>query len=325
MAGVLPALLGSISCSRAQEEKDVVVKVAKNETRKGWLGVSLRDMDKDRAREMKVKTTTGALVADVVEESPAQKSGLKEDDIVIEFNGKTIEDAEDLVNAVRKTKPGDKGSVVVMRNNQKKTIEVTLAKPPHESLASLQSFAMPRVPAAPKLLFSPRYEDAAYGLELLDLNPQLGEYFGTPDKKGVLVERVREESDAQKAGFKAGDVIVKIGEDRIEDTRDVWDALEDYKEGDKVSIDILRKGNRSTLALEAKELSQGSDEDMHWHFRTSPMHMNFHGNMWPENEAFREGMKKMQLEIQGMTKKLREDAKDLQLKIKNEVKSALNI
>jgi serine protease Do len=279
-------------------------------------------MDEDRAKEMKVKTTTGALVTDVSEESPAEKGGIKEDDIIVEFNGTTIDDAQDLMNAVRKTKPKENASVVVMRNDQKKKIDVTLGKSPVDRLASAFSFVPPHIRVPPNIHIFRGDADGAYGLDLLDLNPQLGEYFGTPDKKGVLVERVEEESAAEKAGFKAGDVIVKIGPDRIEDTRDVWDAVEDYKKGEKMSVEILRKGSRMTLTLDAKELTRR--REMKWRMRAEPFHIEEDDVLF-QGDGFREGMNEMRLELRDMSKKLRDEMKDLQLKIRKEVKSALNI
>ena len=84
------------------------------------------------------------------------------------------------------------------------------------------------------------------GLGLMELNPQLGKYFEAPEGKGVLVESVKEGSAAEKAGFRAGDVILKIGDKNVEKIRDVHKQLSKYEEGDKANFEILRKGTRMT-------------------------------------------------------------------------------
>jgi membrane-associated protease RseP (regulator of RpoE activity) len=132
---------------------------------------------------------------------------------------------------------------------------VTLGKLKHSGWAFSTMVPTPRVSPGIHLFRN----TATCGMQMTDLNKQLGEYFGAPGGKGVLVEEVEEESEAAKAGFKAGDVILRIGDEKIEDLSDVSDALEDLKEGEKANVEILRKGSRQTLTLtiEEEEMSQG--------------------------------------------------------------------
>jgi predicted metalloprotease with PDZ domain len=95
-------------------------------------------------------------------------------------------------------------------------------------------------------------------MELQDLNKQLGEYFNAPDGKGVLVTEVETGSSAEKAGFKAGDVITKVGSQSVREMDDIWDEVEEYEEGQSVDVEILRKGSRQSLQLTIEE----SDYDM---------------------------------------------------------------
>jgi predicted metalloprotease with PDZ domain len=100
------------------------------------------------------------------------------------------------------------------------------------------------------------------GMHLMELNDQLGEYFGAPNGSGVLVEKVRKGSAADKAGLKAGDVLLKIGKRTIDDLEDVSKAFSKFDEGDKVDIEILRKGSGMTLPLEVAEIHEGSMFEM---------------------------------------------------------------
>ena len=129
-------------------------------------------------------------------------------------------------------------------------------------------------PHAPKVIIN-RLGDIE-GMELMELNKQLGAYFEAPNGKGILVKEVEKESNAEKAGIKAGDVITKIGTEDVEDIDDFHDALEDVDEGEKVSVDILRKGKKSTVSLEISEENysiwhwDGDNFDRNFEFRIQP-------------------------------------------------------
>ncbi|MGA9119025.1 MAG: PDZ domain-containing protein [Bacteroidota bacterium] len=242
--------LTGISCSSAQshEEKNgrTLAPVSEDPGR-GWLGVSIQDMTARRAKELKSKTEEGARVMEVVEDSPAEKAGLREDDIVVEVDGHRIEDASDLREQIRSKKPGQSVTLTVIRNDGRQQVKAVLDEEPERA----ERFPpMPEIPP-PVLYFS---ESGTNGLRLMELNDQLGAFFGAPDNRGVLVEEVRSGSTADKAGFKAGDVITRIGKDRIEDLRDVRTAMRDYDNGDSAQVEVIRKSAQVTLTLNVKQL-----------------------------------------------------------------------
>jgi C-terminal processing protease CtpA/Prc len=249
LAMLLPLLPVGTSCASPQSRQEKSITVTTTSPRQGWLGVQIQDLTSQKAKELKIKTEEGALVTDVTPDSPAEKAGIKKNDVVVEFNGRTIYDSEDLTKAVRRAKSGTTAAVVVDRSDGKKTLQVTLGKLKHRGWAFSS--------AGPTPFVSPRMHlfrnTVTSGMHLTDLNQQLGEYFGAPGGKGVLVEEVEEESEAAKAGFKAGDVLLRIADEKIEDLGDVSDALEDLKEGEKANVEILRKGSRQTLTLTIDE------------------------------------------------------------------------
>lgn len=102
-------------------------------------------------------------------------------------------------------------------------------------------------------------------MKLMELNDQLSEYFGVPGGTGVLVTRVGKGSAAEKAGIKAGDVLLKIGKRTIDDMEDVSKAFSRYDEGDKVGIEVSRKGSNKTLSLEVREDRDHSSFDLFRH------------------------------------------------------------
>jgi S1-C subfamily serine protease len=278
---------------------------------KGWLGVSTGVVNPEMAKEMKLKTTTGAFVHEVVDGSPAEKAGIEEDDLITEFNGKPIADAEELVAAVRGTKPDETVPVVVLRHDQKKSLNVTVGRlpsPPHPMAA-----AIPPMPSFNLRIF--RGQDA-YGLQTSTLNNQLGEYFGAPNGRGVLVEKVSGKSAAAKAGFKAGDVICRLDNEDVTETEDLQASLQDYREGDTATFQILRKGSSLKLTLvvpEEREMNHGMFR--HELFKVPEGH-----NHWFNNERFQEDMQRMKEELRNLGQNIRDRVQGMREKIKRELR-----
>lgn len=232
-------------------------------SQQGWLGVSIQTVDSHLKKSKGLKNEEGAYVADVVRDSPAYSAGIKEEDVITEVNGKSVRDAEDLQRAISQTKPGTKASIAVMRDGEKKNFEVTIGKSPRRAPMSFGlRGTQPRIEI---------FGGTMYGFKLKALNEQLGEYFGVPEGKGVLVEEVEKNSTADKAGFKAGDVITQVGKKHVDEVRDITRALNAYDDGEKVGVEVFRKGSKKTLTLEVEE-----DEDHYgngfWFNVPSPPH-----------------------------------------------------
>jgi predicted metalloprotease with PDZ domain len=259
----LPLAVGNAVCGHQPEGKAKVVHVSAKDRDGAWLGVAIQDVTKKLAEKKGLRSKEGAYVTEVVDESPADSAGINEGDVVVEFEGKSIATADDLMKAVTKTKPGTEVTVGIMREDQKKSIRVILGTPPRRREIRV---VVPHIPPVPPIRF--HQGSSLYGMRVMKLSDQLGEYFEAPSGKGVLVERVKKGSSAEKAGFKAGDVIARIGKKAIADLDDIWQAMEDYKDGEKVDVEIVRKGTRKTLTLEADESELG--RGMHFRFHHVP-------------------------------------------------------
>jgi C-terminal processing protease CtpA/Prc len=216
-------------------------------TQRSWLGVSIQDITSQMEKAMDLKSREGALVSDVSRKSPAEAAGIKEKDVIVQFDGKNIKDADDLQKAVADTKPESKVSVVVMRKGEKKTLDVVVGK----QSTSARAYAYAARPFGNFGVFGASRN--LQGMSLRELNEQLGQYFGVAEGTGVLVWEVEKGSAAEKAGLKAGDVITVVGKKKIRELRDVSRALGIYDEGEKAEVEILRKGNRQTVTLEVQE------------------------------------------------------------------------
>jgi membrane-associated protease RseP (regulator of RpoE activity) len=247
---LLPLVISGSACSNAGEGPQHALKMklrANADSRRGYIGVAIQDLRPAQAREMQIPVKTGALVTEVVDESPAAQAGIMANDVIVEFNKTTIDDAAGLTEAVRKTEPGTKTSVTVVRKDQRKNLQVSVGTLP----APRELAIAPEIPMPPMQMnmniFTP---GAVNGLVLMELNPQLAEYFSAPEGKGVLVEQVQKRSAAKEAGIKAGDVILRVGDEEIGSVEDVHGAMEGLNEGDSVAVGILRRGTQMTFRME---------------------------------------------------------------------------
>lgn len=264
LAAILAMLVLTGFATNAGEEPD-----EKSKTRAGWLGVSIRDVTEDVRKENKLPSEDGAYIVDVVDESPADSAGLKKGDVIVEFGGRKIYDADDLSKAVKRTEPGSRVPLVILRDGERKTIQVVVGKYPRPRTA--------RFFAGPGNVLRRFHSTGMLGMTVMTLNEQLARYFGAPNDEGVLVESVEKGSAAEKAGIAAGDVILRVGSRSVDEIGDIWRGLEKYEEGDTAEIEVLRKGSKKTLKVVLDEEIEGF-----WgHFSVPhmevlpPMHGNF--------------------------------------------------
>jgi len=219
-------------------------------TKKGWLGVSIQDVDEDLKEALGLKSTEGVLVNEVVEDSPAEEAGIKKKDVIIKYKGKKVKDAGDLTTWVLETKPGEEVRIEIIRDGKKKKPKVIIGKQP-KSYSLLYGEDWDFTPGCQSFSFGGKR--GYLGVVLEGLSEQLGEYFGAKDGEGALITEVEEDSPAEKAGLKAGDVIVKIDGEEIEDPGDVVEVVMDKEEGDKVKISVLRNKKKKTFTVEVAE------------------------------------------------------------------------
>ena len=240
--------------------KSISIKKSKGE---GWLGVSIQDVTKRLKERKDLKVDHGAYVMDVVEDSPAKEAGIEEGDIIISFDGKTIDDGDDLTKAVRRTKPKSNIKIEIQRGAEKKTLTAVIDRVPRSYSYSFgfddDDIRIPQLPREPLRMHIFEFNEL-HGLQVQKLNKQLAEYFEIPGGKGLLVIEVKKKSEAEKAGFKAGDVIVKVNESVV---RDFDDLREEFRENDKetVPFDIIRKGKPMTLTMKVEVWEDGNDDD----------------------------------------------------------------
>lgn len=219
----------------------------------GWMGVKVRELTEQEMNDIKNIDDLGVFLLEVSEESPAAKAGLKEGDILIRYAGIPILGTAQFTDLVRGTSPGRTITVEILRKGAVATLQVTVSKRKMERESPrdfYREFNLPVPEAAPRSFrFFTMPDKPRLGIYYEDLTEQLGQYFGVPEGKGVLVTSVVKDSPADKAGMVAGDVIVDIQGKKIEDSRDLMSALADVESGAALKIRIVRKGKALDITV----------------------------------------------------------------------------
>jgi serine protease Do len=227
----------------------------------GWLGVDIGEVTPEKAAALKLSSVRGVIVTDVQPDGPAAKAGLKENDVLVQYDGQTVEGTVQFRRLVRETPPGRKVDVVISRDGRTVTLSVELADRnayyEKRMRGTMNDFGKPFSLSVPNVeITGPGpllWVDARapiLGIEAEDLTGQLGSYFGAPDNAGVLVREVRAEGAAQKAGLKAGDVIIKIDDKPVKSLGDLREQLRQDRDHKTIKIGLLRKGSALTLPVE---------------------------------------------------------------------------
>jgi len=234
-----------------------------------YLGVDTRDITPDRLATLHLKDERGVEVTMVDQDAPAGKAGLKEQDVILTLNGADVQSVEQLRRMIRETPPGRVVTLGMSRNGQAMSIKVELAdrKKNYSYNSSPDGkeykFTMPVMPTMPVLPDLPEmpvsivvvHSSARSGLMVENLTPQLGDFFGAKNGVGVLVRSVEKGSRADKAGFRAGDVIVKINGEPIHDSGDFSQALRSRKDN-TASISVIRDKKEQTISITLPERKQ---------------------------------------------------------------------
>jgi serine protease Do len=225
-----------------------------------WLGVSVSDVNSEKAKELKLSGEYGTIVEDVRDDSPAAKAGLKKGDVILQFAGEKVRSAANLRRLVRETPAGRTVSIEVSRNGSTQKLTAKIAEAPEMKWFS--QFEGPHVEIpdvhVPDLDFNVIFADGPrLGVSADELTPQLADYFGVKQGKGVLVREVEDGTPAQKAGLKAGDVIVKAGDDAIASVLDLRKALrKNPSEKRQVILTIVRDRKEQTVSVQLEPEKQ---------------------------------------------------------------------
>jgi serine protease Do len=215
-----------------------------------YLGVMLQEIDSDRAKALKLREEAGVEITHVQSDSPADKAGLKSGDAILQYNGQRIEGMEQFQRLVRETPAGREVKLEIFRNGAAQTVMVKVAeRRPGMTMFSPTPALAPRafefrMPDIPRSVMS--WQSSMLGFEAESLDGQLAQYFGV--KEGVLVRSVMSGSAAEKAGIKAGDVIVRVDDSKVSTPADVSNRVRSLR-GKPIPIVVMRDRKEVPLTL----------------------------------------------------------------------------
>jgi serine protease Do len=238
----------------ANTAKSVVNQLVKfGETRRGWLGVKIQMVTPDIAESMGMDKPHGALVADVTPGSPSEKAGLNAGDVIIQFDGRAINESKELPRVVAETEVGKEVLVKVIRDSKEKEVKITLGRlEDGEKLVAKAAGTTPPPAAAPATV-------TLLGMTVSSLTDELRTKFKTDEKvKGALVTEVAKEGAAVDKGIEAGDVILEAAGKAVETSADVSAAVDTATKDGKASVLLLiakagKAGETRFIALKLKK------------------------------------------------------------------------
>jgi serine protease Do len=228
----------------------------------GWLGVEIGEVTAEKAKDLKLAEARGVEVIDVEPDGPAAKAGLKEHDVITRYDGQVVEGTVQFRRLVRETPSGRNISLAISRNGSRQDISVELGdrssfyekrmKGKMRDFGNAYAFTEPNFDFhfdTPGVFGEMDGRAAVLGISAEDLSGQLGTFFGAPNGTGILVREVRSGTAAEKAGLKAGDVIVKVNGNPVGSLSELRQQLRDKRDEKTVSLGILRQGSELNVPV----------------------------------------------------------------------------
>jgi serine protease Do len=206
----------------------------KGHVTRGWLGVSIQEVTPALAKSFDLKEKKGALVSQVVSGSPAEKAGIEQGDIIVEFNGKEVVDSKDLPRIVASTPVGKAVTIKLLRNGKALDRQVKVGE-------MEEKVEVAKTPSHKSL-----------GITAQNLTPEIAKGLGLKKDKGVVVTRVEPGSPAADAGIQTGDVVQEVNRKPVKNVEDFVQKVEKAKEQDNILLLIQRGQNNLFAAITPK-------------------------------------------------------------------------
>ncbi len=277
-----------------------------------FLGVTLSDIDEDEAKDAGLRKKTGVRVLQVSEDSAAEEAGIEAGDIITRFEGKKIDDASELVDAVSKREVGDMVDLQVIRDGKKKKFSCVLGERENkfaffgsdddhkwQALKDLDihidhgengifvNRILGSFPHGPRL-----------GVEIRDLGEDMAAYFPGAEIGQVLVMGITEDSVAEEVGIKSGDIIMEFGGEKIADSNELREAVQSAEAGEDIALNILRQGKTMKLTVKFEESDMGLAHMMPQGIKKIQRFHEF------DNQELEERLKELEAKLEELSKKL---------------------
>lgn len=242
-----------------------------------FLGVYAEDVSKENMSRYGMREARGVAITQVVKDSPAEKAGLKKDDVIVRFEGDSVTSVRKLNRLVSEVAPDQTVKLGISRGGGEQEVAVTIGKR-NDSMNAMEHFrGLDKLPGLDRLQDLEKVmppganvwkwqgqggdkdsmifafgNHRRIGVSTMQLSKQLADYFGIGDGKGVLITSVADDSPASKAGLKAGDVITAIDGEKVEGAGDLARAINKKKDGD-VTLTVIRDKHQRSVTVTPKE------------------------------------------------------------------------
>jgi serine protease Do len=211
-----------------------------------YLGVSLADIDANRAKSLKLTEVMGVEILAVEEGEAADQAGIRAGDVILSYNGEKILGAQQFIRLVSETPPGRRVRFVCSRAGEQKEIWITTGTPHALDFESLDTLSRGRITDVPSPMML--WRNLVLGIESESLNEQLAQSYGV--KQGILIWAVSLGSPAQRAGLRAGDVVTGFCGRLIQSPRELGTTLQQLQVGQKpISINLVRDHKPVSVAI----------------------------------------------------------------------------
>jgi serine protease Do len=211
---------------------------------RGWLGVQIQDLTPDLAASMNVNDAKGAIVAEVVDGSPAERAGFAQGDVVVAVDGRDVADSRILTREVAALRAGETASFTVLRDGERRTLTARIERRDPERLASSDGTMRSAEPSA-------------LGMSLAPINPALRQQYELgEDVTGVFIAEVDPDSEAARKGLRAGDIIVRVGSQPTRLPSDVSRGIEEARRMGRETV-LMLIANADGERFVALRIAQG--------------------------------------------------------------------
>ncbi len=255
MHGLIAILLATVMTAPALAEPPSGNAAWPDPQSSAYLGVHIDQVTPQQMSAFKLASPNGAVITDLDQDGPACRAGLKENDVIVAFNGSKVESPEQLGSMIHAMSPGKTVVFTVVRGGEKKDVKVALGTWPRVTphgqsfVASAPRWVAPPAPGVINGMDVPSITvlSSRHGLVVESLCPQLADFFNVPPGRGVLVRSVEKGSPADAAGLKAGDVIVKLNNEAVHDLADWRRAM--GVQASQISVTVVREKHEQTVVM----------------------------------------------------------------------------
>lgn len=207
------------------------------EVTRAWLGIAIQDLTEELRTYYGLKDEKGVLVTEVFKDSPAEKGGIKAEDIITSVRGKRVSSGHELVKVVANLPVGEEVSIGLVRHGVEKTLSVTMVK-----RTDSEGRTSPSVE---------RYEDL--GLKVSELSPDIATRFGYDrTEKGIVIVEVEEGSIAEQAGIRTGDMIKGVNQTVITTVEEYRNQVDEVKKGDSLAL-LIKRPNAGFIVIQLQK------------------------------------------------------------------------